>query len=333
MASKNIKTYIVPVIFLAVALLIPVFVHKAYYIHVLTMCLLWAYLACSWNIIGGFAGQLSLGHGMYTAVGAYVTVILFNQFGISPWLGMFVGGAGAVLLSMVIGYPTFTLKGAYYALATVAVSEGVLVMIQNTSNVGSLVVGGAEGLMVKMMGNAPAYFQFMSKVPYYYIMLIMLLLIIFISRKMMQSRLGYYLLALKEDEDAAGALGINVRKTKLMAAGLSAFLTALGGVFYAQLIHYLEPSAIAGAAMSTQMVFLAIVGGSGTILGPVIGGISLSLISEIVRFYLGDQIMGLHLFIYGMIILLVIIYKPRGIIESLEKYYNRFLGSSRNGED
>jgi branched-chain amino acid transport system permease protein len=117
---------------LAIAFLTPLFVTQPYYLHVLTMCLFWAYLACSWNIVGGFAGQLSLGHGMFTAMGAYVTVILFNTFGLSPWLGMFVGGAAAVLLSLIIGWPTFSLRGAYFALATVALSEGLVVLIENT---------------------------------------------------------------------------------------------------------------------------------------------------------------------------------------------------------
>lgn len=326
------KRWAVPTVILVVALLLPLVITSPYYLHVLIMCLLWAYLACCWNIVGGFAGQLSLGHATFTAIGAYITVVLFNDFGISPWVGMFAGGGAAVLLSLVIGFPTFGLRGAYYALATVAISEGVVVLLENTSTIGGLTIGGAEGLMVKMMGNAPLYFQFNSKVPYYYVAVIMLLIVILISKRLINSRLGYYLIALREDEDAAQALGINVRKSKLIASALSAFLTAMGGVFYAMLIRYLEPTAIAGAAMSDQMVFLAIVGGSGTVLGPVIGGILLSLISEVIRFYLGGQMMGLHLFIYGLIVVLMIIYKPRGVIEVLEKYYNRMLGKSDHEE-
>lgn len=330
---QNKKGFIFFGVIMAFAILLPFIVTKPYYIHVVTMCLLWAYLASSWNILCGFAGQLSLGHGMFAALGAYTAVILFNDFNISPWIGMFAGGAVAVLFSLVIGFPTFSLRGAYYALATVALSSGLVVLIDNTSNIGSLHVGGAEGLIVKLMGNAPMYFQFVTKMPYYYIVLIMLLIVVAVSRWLINSRLGYYLLALKEDEDAAKALGINVRKSKLMAAAMSAFFTAIGGVFYAMLIRYLEPNAIAGAAMSTQMVFLTIVGGSGTVLGPVVGGISLSLLSEVIRFYLSGSAAGLHLFIYGVIVLLIIMFKPAGIIEVLEKYYNRFLGPSNQEEE
>ncbi|HBQ26202.1 MAG TPA: branched-chain amino acid ABC transporter permease [Syntrophomonas sp.] len=325
MTGINInKNSVILAVLVVLLLLLPMAVTKPYYLHVIIICLLWAYLASSWNIIGGFAGQLSLGHGIYTAIGAYITVILFNTFGLSPWLGLFVGGGAAILLSLVIGYPTFGLRGAYYALATVAISEGIVVLLNNTGSIGRFTVGGAEGLIVKMVGNSAVAFQFNSKIPYYYIVLIMVFLIIFVAKWLKESKLGYYLVALREDEDAAAAMGINVRRNKLIAGAISAFFTALGGVFYAMLIRYLEPNAIAGAGMSTQMVFLAIVGGSGTVLGPVIGGILLALISEIIRFYLGGQLMGLHLFIYGMIVLLMIIYQPRGIIELFEKIGQRF---------
>lgn len=331
--QNNNKSFLFVGVIIGIAVLLPFIITKPYYLHVLTMCLLWAYLASSWNILCGYAGQLSLGHGMFTALGAYTAVVLFNDFGVSPWIGMFAGGAVAIIFSLIIGFPTFHLRGAYYALATVALSEGLVVLIDNTAKIGSFHIGGAEGLIVKMMGNAPAYFQFMSKVPYYYIALVMLIIVVLVSRWLINSRLGYYLLALKEDEDAAKALGINVRKSKLIAAAMSAFFTAIGGVFYAMIIHYLQPSAIAGGSMSTQMVFLAIVGGSGTVLGPVVGGITLSLISEIVRFYLGGSIAGLHLLIYGVIVMLIIMFKPEGVIGVLEKYYNRFFGPSNQEED
>lgn len=309
---------------LAIAFLIPLAVHKPYYLHVLTMCLFWAYMAASWNIVGGFVGQLSLGHGIYTAIGAYGTVILFNNFNISPWIGMIMAGLVAMLIAVLIGLPTFKLRGAYFALSTVALAEGFVVLIENTEKIGNILIGGAEGLSVKMLGNAPLVFQFMSKVPYYYIALIMLITVVLVSWQLMRSKLGYYMVAVREDEDAARALGINVRNIKLQAIAISAFATALGGAFYAQLIHYLLPSAIAGAAMSNQMVFLAIVGGSGSILGPVVGGLSLSFISELVRFFFGDKVMGLHMLIYGLVVVLIIMYKPRGIIEVLEKYYTRW---------
>lgn len=333
MTGLNInKNYLIVAAVVVLLCLLPMAVTKPYYLQVIIMCILWAYLASCWNIIGGFAGQLSLGHGIYTAVGAYVTIILFNTFGLSPWLGLFVGGGAAVLLSLIIGYPTFGLRGAYYALATVAIGEAVVVLINNTGHVGRFLVGGAEGLSVHMVGNSAAAIQFNSKVPYYYIVLGMLFLIIFIAKWIKESKLGYYLVALREDEDAAAAMGIDVKRNKLIAGAISAFFTALGGVFYAVLIRYLEPNAIAGSLMSTQMVFLTIVGGAGTVLGPVLGGISLSFISEIIRFYLGSQIMGLHLFIYGMIVLLMIMFQPKGMMEIFDKIKRKRLARKHNSE-
>ena len=333
MDAVKTKKIVLVVLVVGLALVIPMFVTKPYYLHVITMCLLWAYLASSWNLFCGFAGQLSLGHGVFAATGAYVAVMLFNDYNLSPWIGMFVGAGAAVLLSILIGYPTFKLRGAYYALATVAIGSGAVVLIENTQTLGPFNVGGAEGLIIKLMGNAPAYFQFMTKQPYYYIALIMLIIIVIFAFWLKNSRLGYYLSALKEDPEAAAALGINVRNAKLVAAAYSAFFTAIGGVFYAMLIRYLEPHAIAGPLMSNEMVFLAVVGGTGTVLGPVVGGITLHAISEVIQFYFGHLAQGLHLFIYGLIVVFMIMFKPQGIIEILQKYYNRFLGISDRGEE
>ncbi len=184
---------------------------QPYYLQVIIMCILWAYLASCWNIIGGFAGQLSLGHGIYTAVGAYVAVILFNTFGLAPWLGMFVGGGIAVLLSLVIGFPTFGLRGAYYALATVAIGEAVVVLLNNTGHLGQFLIGGAEGLSVKMVGVSAAAIQFNSKVPYYTLSWQLLFFKLFSlpSGSKIPSLVTIWY-ALREDEDCRAAMGIDV---------------------------------------------------------------------------------------------------------------------------
>jgi len=318
--------YYLPALLLLVFALVPLFVTNPYYLHIMATVLFWAYLATAWNIVGGFAGQLSLGHGVYVATGAYVSSMLFAYLGISPWLGMFIGGLFAALMGIIVGYPTLRLKGAYYALATVGFAEGFRVILINTTEIGPWRTGGAEGFLVPLLGNAPQHMQFISKVPYYYIALILLLAIIGVCFWIDRSKLGYYLAALREDEDAALALGINTSRVKLIAAALSAFFTGVGGVYYAQLIRYLEPNAVSGAMMSNQIVFLAIVGGKGSILGPALGGIFLTIIGEATRIFF-DQVMGLHLFLYGLIVVLFVIFKPRGIIESAEKLYNRLVNS------
>lgn len=313
-----------PVLALLVFLALPLAVTSPYYLHIMAMVLFWAYLGCAWNIVGGFAGQLSLGHGVYLATGAYVSSLLFKYLHVSPWLGMGCAGVAAALMGMVVGYPTLRLKGAYYALATVGFAEGFKVLLLNTTQVGSWQTGGAEGFLVPLLGDSLLNMQFLSKVPYYYIALALLLLIIAVTALIDRSRLGYYLTALREDEDAAKALGIDTSRAKLTAALLSSFFTGVGGVFYAQLIRYLEPNTIAGDVISNQIVFLAIVGGRGSLMGPVLGGFFLTIVGEITRTFFG-QLMGLHLFLYGAIVALFVIFKPKGLIEDADRLYRRLV--------
>jgi branched-chain amino acid transport system permease protein len=304
---------------------IPLFLNSAYYLHTAIMVLFWAYLASAWNIIGGFAGRLALGHGAYVATGAYVSSILFKYVGISPWFGMIIGGVAAALLGFIVGYPTLRLRGAYYALATVAFAQGVTIILLNTTEIGSWHTGGAEGFIIPLLGEAPIHMQFISKVPYYYIMLVLLIIIIAVNYWIDRNKLGFYLTAIREDEDAALVMGVNTTKIKITAAVLSAFFVGVGGVFYAQLIRYLEPHAIAGEIISQQMVFCAIVGGRGTVLGPVLGGIVLTLVGETSR-NLFHQAMGLHLFIYGVIVVLIVMFKPTGIIDICNQIYEKVIG-------
>lgn len=297
---------------------VPLFNDNAYILHSFIMVLFYAYLATSWNIVGGFAGQLSLGHSAFMAVGGYISTLLFIYLGVTPWLGMIAGGLVAALIAVLIGIPSFRLKGAYYSIATIAFAEGLSVILKTVKDLGPIHIGAAEGIMVPLKMDAGFLdFQFFSKIPYYYIILTFLAIVLFVSWWIERSKLGFYLTALREDEDAAKALGINTRQVKLIAAGISAFFTAIGGTFFAQLIRYLEPATIAGFDLSAQMVFLAIVGGLGTVFGPFVGAILLTAVGEITRVYLGDSIQGLHLIIYGMAVVFVILYLPRGIIDPI----------------
>lgn len=309
----------IPLALLAVLLLIlPMFTESPYILHSFIMILFYAYLATSWNIIGGFAGQLSLGHSAFLAVGAYVSTLLFIYFGLTPWIGMFVGGAGAALIAVLLGIPSFRLKGAYYAIATIAFAEGLAVILKTVNNIGPIQMGGAEGLMVPWQANGGFLdFQFLSKIPYYYIILAFLAIVLLLSWFIERSKLGFYLTALREDEEAAKALGINTQQVKLIAAGISAFFTAIGGTFFAQLIRYLDPGTVAGFDLSAQIVFIAIVGGIGTLFGPFVGAIFLITVGEFTRVYFGNSILGLPLIIYGSAVVLVMLFLPKGIIDPL----------------
>ncbi len=307
------KRYVPLGILVIVALLTPIFVENQFLLHSIVMILFYAYLATSWNIVGGFAGQLSIGHSSFMAIGAYTSTLLAIYLNITPWLGMLVGGCAAAIIAVLLGVPSFRLKGAYYSLATVAFAEALSMLLQTVNHVGPIDLGGAEGLRVATKPDASFLdFQFLSKVPYYYIILTFLAVVLFVSWYIERSKLGYYLTAMREDEDAAKALGINTQQVKLIAAGLSAFFTALGGTFFAQIIRYVEPATIAGIDLSTQMVFLAVVGGLGTVFGPLVGSIILTTLGTITQIYLGSSSFGLHLIIYGTAVIAVVLFMPPG---------------------
>ncbi len=317
------KKFIPLIILVAAALLLPAVIDNQFLLHSAVMILFYAYISTSWNIVGGFAGQLSLGHSSFLAIGAYTSTLLSIHLGLSPWIGMLAGGCVAALVAVLLGIPSFRLKGAYYALATIAFAEALAMLLQTVNKVGNIELGGAEGLRIVSKPDSTFWdFQFLSKVPYYYIILGFLAVVLLVCWYIDRSKLGYYLTALKEDEDAAKALGINTQKAKLIAAGISAFFTALGGTFYVQLIRYLEPANIAGIDLSTQMVFLAVVGGLGTVFGPLVGSIVLTTLATVTQIYLGSSSSGLHLIIYGAAVVAVILFMPsgQGIIHPILKF-------------
>jgi branched-chain amino acid transport system permease protein len=314
---------------LAAAFGLPLVVTSPTYMQMMILLLFFAYLTSSWNLVGGFAGVLPLGHAAFVALGAYTSTLLYLQYGLSPWLGMLAGGAVAALVGIVIGIPTLKMRGAYFALATIAFAEAIRVLIQNTDRVGPLKVNGPRGLLINLEGNSFAAYQFSDKASYYYIILVMLLLVLGVTTLLMRSKLGYYLSAGGEEPEAAQSLGVNVAKYKLMAMALSCFFTALAGTFYAQLMLYIAPENICGINLSFEIAFIALIGGRGTIVGPVLGALLLRPVNELTRTYLGGLLPGMHLVIFGLILVLVMIYQPRGIQEPLTRLYRSLTGAGR----
>jgi branched-chain amino acid transport system permease protein len=307
--------------FAALLFFFPAFIESTFYIQVMIMTIFFAYLTICWNILSGYAGQLSIGNAVFVMIGAYTSTLLFSNLGLTPWIGMFIGGVFAVFVGILIGYPTFRLRGAYFAIATIAVAEGLRKIVENTERIGRLYVGGAEGLTIPLLHHAPFQYQFVNKVYYYYIILIFMFVSLYVTYRIDRSKIGYYLTAIREDEDAAQALGINVRKYKLLAISVCAFFTALAGTFYAQLMLYIEPSGVGGLSLSIEMLLLGVIGGRGTILGPVIGAFCLVPIREMARTYIGTTYLGAHLVIYGGIMAIVILFLPHGIEEPIKKVY------------
>jgi branched-chain amino acid transport system permease protein len=281
-----------------------------YFLEILISVLLFAYLGSAWNILGGYAGQFSFGHAAYFGLGAYTSTLLFLRLGVSPWLGMLAGGVLAAAFGLGAGYLSFRygLRGPYFSLVTLAFAEMLRVIAVNTKAVGS-----SLGLVIPSREAAPASFVFAGKLPYYYVILTMALLAVVITRRLEASRLGYALRAVRENEDAAEAAGVDALGMKLRAMALSSFLTALGGTFYAQYFAYIDPTITFGPAVSIQGLLQAIVGGAGTAVGPLIGSFVLTPISELSRAAIRGRA-GVDVMVYGLVLILVISFLPNGLM-------------------
>ncbi|MCU0561844.1 MAG: branched-chain amino acid ABC transporter permease [Desulfobacterales bacterium] len=316
-----------PLVVLAlVAFGLPLAVTSATYLHILILLFLYAYLTTSWNLVGGFAGVLPLGHAAFVGIGAYTSTILSLQYGVSPWIGMFVGGLLSSLVGVIIGLPTFKMRGAYFALATIAFAEGIRVMFENIDYLGPLQINGPRGLQIPPLKTGLVHFMFADKEPYYYIILVMLAAVLALTWAISRSKLGYYLVAGGEEPEAAQSLGINVAHAKLAAMAMSSFLTALAGTFWAQFTLYIHPKSVMSLDISFEIAFIALIGGRGSIAGPVLGALLLRPVSDFSRIYFGDTLPGLHLIIFGVVLILVMLYQPRGLQEPLTRLYRRAMG-------
>lgn len=319
-------TAVVAALLLILALAAPLVVQDEFFVHSLIMVLYFAYLASAWNLMCGYVGQVSFGHSVFSGVGGYCSVLLLTGLGLSPWLGMLVGGALAALLAVAIGYPTMRLRGPYFALTTIAVAEIVRIWVENTDQVFGIALKGSEGLSVPLVGTDWALFQFDGKRPYYYVILAMLVVVMGITALMERSRLGACLKAIRGDRDAAESLGINPTRYMLTAYAISAFMTALGGSFYAQFIRFINPERNMGTELSIDMALMSIIGGQGTVFGPLIGAAFLAPVAELTRTWLGGQLPGLHLVLYGLVLIVAVLYLPKGLLDPIQRLGRRLLG-------
>jgi branched-chain amino acid transport system permease protein len=299
----------------AAFLVFPIF-FGGYFLHLAIMLLLTTYLAQSWNIVGGYAGQLSFGHAIFYGAGAYASTLLFVNWGITPWAGMFVGGLAAVLLGLFIGYLSFRygLRGLYFGLVSIAFNEVFLLIAKGW------IQGGSAGIMIPLKGHAPAIMQFTGKTHYYYLIMFLACSIMYVVYRIDRSKMGYYFRAIKANEAAAESLGVNSTRYKLIAVGLSSFFAALGGTFYAQYILFIDPEIAFRMDVSLAMLIPAVVGGLGTVFGPALGSLFIIALGEIANTALGGQkYTGMSLVLYGVVLMVFVIYVPRGLIGSLKQ--------------
>jgi len=309
------KTY-VPIILLASLLTTPLLVKSPFYQDLLVMIFFYATLASAWNLIGGFAGQISLGHTAFFGLGAYTSTLLYLNFGLSPWFGMLAGAALAVVVGVGVGYPCFRLRSHFFALATIAFAEVLRLL---ASYWRGLTKGGV-GLLIPFKPGVEN-FMFRSKLPYIYIALALMLTVAAISYLVKRSYLGFYLIGLREDQDAAESLGVNTSRCKLIALIISVVFTSLAGTFYAQYLLFIDPDTVFSLSLSIEMALLCIIGGVGTVVGPILGSFILTPLDVLLRGWLGPLYAGLNFIAYGTVLIIVVICFPWGIMKWLDKRY------------
>jgi len=294
---------------LAVLVCLPL-VLTPHQLHVAFQILLFGYLTYCWNILGGFAGQPSFGHALFMAVGAYTSTVLLLNFGVSPWIGMIAGAMLAGLLGLFIGYLSFRygIRGTYFGLVTVAFTEIARIVALNVP-----AIGGALGLYIPIQSNSFWQLKFVDKTAYYYVAVVFLLLVLAVTAWLERSPTGHKLVAIRENEDAARALGVDVIRYKLFATALSASMTALGGTLYAHYVTFIDPNSLLNLNMALEITIYSIVGGVGTLFVPLIGAAFLLPLADAVRSALGQSYAGIHLVVYGAVLMAVILYLPEGL--------------------
>ena len=342
---KTILKAAVGFILLALLLVIPKHVESPYALHMMILLFLSVSMGQSWNILGGFAGQHSVGHSAYFGVGAYTTMMLMQAKQIPPWIGVWAGIVLVLIVAMAIGSICFRLRGPYFVLASIAVAEILRLCAINLTTL----TNGAEGILVTEIPSfkigATILTDFSTKVPFYYIGLFLALLTIAITYWVQHSKLGYFLQAIREDQDAAHSLGIPIAFYKNVALVISAVLTSLAGGFYGVLVGFVDPPTVLGLDVSVQIMLICIIGGMGTLWGPVLGSLVLVPLSEALRsnlfteglvkvglvnadsrigIFLKENLSHAHVLLYGILVVLVILFMPDGLMGFMKKLATRW---------
>jgi branched-chain amino acid transport system permease protein len=323
------KQLIIVALLAALAAAIPSLLgENPYIIGLLISVLMMAALSSAWNIIGGFAGQYSFGHAAYFGAGAYTTMILISSWNVNPLAGMVAGIAIAAVIALITGSIVFGLRGHYFALASIAVAEIIRLSVLNFE-----FTGGAQGIL---LANVTLWgLDLNSKDPFYYGMLLLLVVTLAVTIWLRKSKTGYYLQAIREDQDAASSLGINLARYKNRSLLLSAALTSVAGSLYSVYIRFIDTSAVLDLRLSIEIILTAIIGGVGTLWGPVLGAILLVPLAEMLRsnvigdslvklgivsetsalgVFLSENLAHAHVLVYGIITVLCILYMPKGIL-------------------
>jgi branched-chain amino acid transport system permease protein len=318
MAGKNKYMKWLPWLSIIVAFIAPFAVSNPFFTDIVITIFYYSALSLAWNLVGGYAGQFSLGHAAFFGLGAYTSTLFFLNFGLSPWIGIFAGGALSSLTAALVFIPCFRLKGFFFCLASIAFAEVLRIIAIYWR---SLTKGGV-GLLLPVKPSL-SNLLFTSKYPYLIFSFILLVALIAVSILIEHSRIGFYLKGIREDEGAAKGIGINVVKNKAFIMMISAFFTAMVGTFYAQYMLFIDPEITFSLHLSIQICLFAIIGGIGTVAGPVIGAFLLVPLDAVLRGWLGTLYAGLGFMVYGGILVAVVMIIPDGIIKTIERYIEK----------
>jgi branched-chain amino acid transport system permease protein len=299
---------IIAVIAFVLSLLVPVFVQQDYTLQVLFRIYLFAALGLAWNLVGGYTGQLSLGHAAYFGAGAY-GIAIFSRVGLPLWLSLILAVVVALAFALLIGGVSFRLRGPYFALATIAFAEVLRVSAKNLVRI----TGGDVGIQV------PGMFVNQINRKFYLCAVGLTALAFVLTVWISRSKFGYYLMAIRDDEDTALAVGVNTPRSKLNVLLISAALTAIGGALYGSLFLFVVPDQVLSLDISNEIAIVAMLGGAGTILGPIVGSLVLESASELLKNIFQEA----HLLIYGILLVVVVLFLPEGIVGSLRSLLRR----------
>ena len=303
--------------FLGFLILFPVLSPGQFLLHLMIMIFMHAVISQSWNIIGGFSGQISLGHGAFFGIGAYASSFFYVEFGLTPWIGIIIGILICAVIAILVGIPMLRLSGHYFAIATLLVGISFQIIFQRWD-----LVGAASGLWIPLTSEDSYYaMQFhSSKAPYYYLFLIFFVIIFFITWLISRSKLGYRLRAVRDDAQAAQSLGIDVAKHKIIAFAISAMMMAPMGSLFAQYILIVDPDRMFNFEISIIALLISVLGGIGYVWGPLVGTIILIPLAEYARIFFGGTGGAVDLMVYGIVLMIICIFKPSGIISLLPNH-------------
>ena len=305
---------------------LPLVYRAPYPLHLMIVVLIWSFVYTSWSVMGRF-GLVSLGHGGFMGAGAYGTALLWNHFHLTPWIGIPISMAIAVALALIVAYPCsrFRITGHYFALVTLALSSIVLQVATASRDI----TGGSLGYTPEKVKGASAIFafQFTEKLTWYYIVLTVWAIGLAIRWWIDRSMTAYALEAIAEDEDAAGAAGVNVTAEKLKVTAISAAMTAFAGAMYCQYQMFISPDTVSGISVSLQMVFAAVVGGIYVLPGPTVGAVITILLAEGLRIFFGTGALGYDNLVYGVLLVVFIVFLPQGLAGAAWK---RLTGARQN---